>query len=88
MKKRVGIILDSFSVSQQIWDLIKFSESSKNYEITTLIINHVAHNNENLISKIISRIKRRGFKKFLSILIYKAVCKAESFFVKQNEVKA
>ena len=84
MKKQVGIIVDSFSVSQQIWELIQFSKSAKNYEIKTLIINNVAHNNTNLISKIISRIKRRGFKKFLSILIFKAVCKAESIFVKKN----
>jgi len=84
MKKRVGIIVDSVSVSQQISELVKLSESSKNYEITTLIINHVAHNNKNLITQIISYIKRRGFKKFLSNAIFKAVCKAESIVVKRS----
>ena len=39
MKKRVGIILDSLSVSKYIHDLVKLSKDAKNYEISTIVIN-------------------------------------------------
>ena len=41
MKKRVGIILDSTSISKQLSDLISLSKKSENYEITALLINNV-----------------------------------------------
>jgi len=36
--KRVGIIVDSYSQSKQIFDLIKLSKSSENYEISYFVI--------------------------------------------------
>lgn len=39
MKKRVGIILDSISISKQLAELISLSKNSENYEITASVIN-------------------------------------------------
>ena len=52
MKKQVGIIADSTSVSKQLGDLISLSKQSKNYEITALIINSVEHKKQNIFSQI------------------------------------
>ena len=46
MKKRVGIILDSISVTKQIADLIALSKTSKKYEITALVINNIEQKNK------------------------------------------
>ena len=48
MKKRVGIIVDSTSVSKQLGDLISLSKRSENYEITTLVINNVERKRSNV----------------------------------------
>ncbi len=85
MKKRVGIILDSQSVSKQIKDFIQSSNKSSNYEITTLIINQIDKNKHNLFSRITSSIIRRGIIKFLSNALFMAICKLEVIFVKRYE---
>ena len=85
MKKRVGIILDSQSVSKQIKDFIQSSNKSSNYEITTLIINEIDKNKRNLFSRITSSIIRRGIIKFLSNALFMAICKLEVIFVKRYE---
>ena len=83
MKKRVGIILDSTSVSKQVRDLISLSKQSENYEITTLVINNVERKGSNIALQISSYIKRRGLKKFLNNAFFKVVCKIESTVVKR-----
>ena len=45
--KRVWIIVDSYSQSKQIFDLIKLSKSSENYEISTVLLNNFEIKNEN-----------------------------------------
>lgn len=82
-KKRVGIIIDSLNVSKQIYDLIKLSETSDNYEICTLIINNIDEKKKDLIIQIYNYIKRRGLNKFLSNAIFRLVCKIESLVVKR-----
>ena len=81
--KRVGIIVDSYSQSKQIFDLIKLSKSAENYEITTVLLNNVDRKNENLFKQIFEYIQRRGFKKFLSTLLFKSICKIESIVIKK-----
>ncbi len=83
MKKRVGLIIDSLNVSKQIADLIEFSTTSENYEITALVVNCEERKNTNIATQIISYIKRRGLKKFLATAVFKAVCKAETVAVKR-----
>ena len=75
MKKRVGIILDSTSISKQLMDLISISKKSENYEITALVINNVQHKKRNIGLQIASYIKRRGLQKFISNAVFKFVCK-------------
>ena len=50
-KKRIGLLIDSVNVSKQINDLIRLSASSKNYEITTLIINEIDNSLTNPFTK-------------------------------------
>jgi methionyl-tRNA formyltransferase len=83
MKKKVGILINSTRVSKQINDLLQLSLESSNYEITTLIVNNLDNNNGNMISNIFSQINRRGLLKFLSITVFKIICKIESFAVKR-----
>ena len=83
MKKRVGIILDSTSISKQLMDLISISKKSENYEITALVINNVQHKKRNIGLQIASYIKRRGLQKFISNAVFKFVCKMESTVLKR-----
>ena len=83
MKKRVGIILDSTSISKQLMDLISISKKSENYEITALVINNVQHKKRNIGLQIASYIKRRGLQKFISNAVFKVVCKMESTVLKR-----
>ena len=84
MKKRVGIIVDSISVSKQISDLISLSKQSENYEITVLVINIFEHKNRNIVSQIYSYVRRRGLNKFVSNALFRMVCKIESYIVKRS----
>ncbi len=85
MKKKVGIILNGTLVNKQIYDLIKFSLSSKNYLITTLIINNSKIYRGNLFSKIKKYINKRGFNKFISRAIFKSLCVFEKFLIINNK---
>lgn len=84
MKKQVGIIVDTISVSKQISDLITLSKQSENYEITALVINNIEPKNRNLVSQIYSYVHRRGLNKFLNNLLFKIVSKIESYVVKRS----
>jgi methionyl-tRNA formyltransferase len=84
MKKQVGIIVDSTSVSKQLGDLISLSKQSNNYEITTLIINIIEHKKQNIFSQIYSYILRRGLKKFVNNALFRVICKLESYVLKRS----
>ena len=81
MTKKVGIIVDSTSVSKQLGDLISLSKQSKNYEITALIINSIEHKKENILSQIYSYILRRGLSKFVNNALFRIICKLELYVV-------
>jgi len=81
MKKRVGIIVASTSVSKQISNLINQSKQSENYEITALVINNVDRKKRNIFYQIYSYIHRRGLNKFVNNVLFKTVCKLESHVV-------
>jgi hypothetical protein len=83
MKKRVGILVDTTSVSKQISDLISLSKQSNNYEITALVINRTERKNRNLAFRISSYVHRRGLNKFLDSALFALVCKIESCIVKR-----
>ncbi|MCL9781559.1 hypothetical protein M9194_08975 [Vibrio sp. S4M6] len=83
MKKKVGILVDSTSVSKQINDLLQLSLQSDNYEITSLVINNINKNDANIISKIFSYINSCGLSKFSSAAVFKLICKLESLAIKR-----
>jgi len=84
MKKRVGLIVDSFCVSNQVLDLVRLSKESESYEITTLLINDIERGSGSLVTRIASHISLRGLSDLLPNLFFRFVCKVESFFVRRN----
>jgi len=58
-KAKIGIIVDSLNSSKQIFDFIKASKNSKNYEVSHLIVQKCnTKNNLSLIEK--SKIPELG----------------------------
>ena len=83
-KVRVGIILDSLSSSKQIFDFIKMSAKSTNYEITHLIIQRNKLSTKNsIINKLEDYLKKKGLKKLLYALSFKILLKIEEIFLKR-----
>jgi len=80
-KKRVGILIDSENVSNQTYNFLKLSLESKNYEVTTLIVNKLKKNDSNVILKMGSYINRLGLSKFISLATFKIICKIESLIL-------
>lgn len=85
MKQKIGLIVDSFQVSKQIYDLVKLSTSSQNYEITTLIINDIELYSGNVFKKSFTYVQRRGFSKFISVAFLKLVCKLEEKVIARKQ---
>ena len=83
IKKKIGLLLDSHTVSKQIFDFIRISDSSENYVITTLIVNSNDRNSNNLLIKIFNYIRFRGFNKLLYSIAFKLLCKVESKIIKR-----
>ncbi len=83
MKKRIGVIIDSTQVTKQIYDLVQLSKKSKNYQISTLLINETSEHNRNIITKIFSKIQNYGLTRYLSNIVFKAICKLESLYLKR-----
>ena len=84
MKKQVGIIVDTLSISKQISDIITLSKQSENYEITTFLINNIERRNRNLAVQISSYIRRRGLNKLLNNALFQLICKIETLLVKRH----
>ena len=58
-KVQIGIIVDNINSSKQIFDFIKMSLNSDNYEVTHLIIQK--NHNEGFIKKFINFIKKKRY---------------------------
>ena len=83
-KAKIGIIVDSLNSSKQIFDFIKASKNSKNYEVSHLIVQKCnTKNNLSLIEKSKNYLKKKGIKKFLSAISFKLVTKLESIIFKR-----
>ena len=82
MKKRIGVIIDSTQVTKQIYDLVQLSKKSKNYQISTLLINETIDHKKNKITKIFSEIQNYGLTGYLSNIVFKAISKLESIYLK------
>ena len=83
MKKRIGVIIDSTQVTKQIYDLVQLSKKSKNYQISTLLINETSEHNKNRITKIFSKIQNYDLTRYLSNIVFKAICKLEAIYLKR-----
>jgi hypothetical protein len=87
MKKRVGILVDDIIVSNWAHELIKLSKFSSNYQITTIIIDDVNKDGNNIFSKTLNYIKRRGFMKFISLSLILLIRQIESIYIKNTHYK-
>ena len=85
MKQKVGLIIDSISVSKQTKDLIELSLTSENYEISTLIINDFGDSFRNKISRLFIYFKKKGFNKFVSTIFFRLVCKIEKKIIERKK---
>lgn len=86
MKQKVGLIIDSISVSKQTKDLIELSLTSENYEISTLIINDFGDSFRNKISRLFIYFKKKGFNKFVSTIFFRLVCKIEKKIIERKKI--
>ena len=83
-KIKIGLIVDDFFVSKQIYELVLFSKSSKCYEISHLIIQKTENRySKNFIGKIFKYIYKRGIKKFLENVCFLILFHLEKFFTKK-----
>jgi len=83
-KVRVGIIVDNLNTSKQIFDFIKMSLNSNNYEVSHLIIQKTNNeDNKGYVKKSIDYIKKKGIKKFLLAVAFKTISKIESIILKR-----
>ena len=63
-KAKIGIIVDSLNSSKQIFDFIKASKNSNNYEVSHLIVQKCnTKSNLSLLEKSKNYLKRKGIKK-------------------------
>ena len=75
-KAKIGIIVDSLNSSKQIFDFIKASKNSKNYEVSYLIVQKCnTHNNLTLIEKSKNYLKKKEIKKYISTISIKLIIK-------------
>lgn len=82
-KLQVGIIIDNIISSEKIYDYIKMSRSSNNYEVTHLIIQNTSKYRKTLLQKVLDDSQRIGIKKVLSKITFKILCKFEMMIVKK-----
>lgn len=75
----VGIIVDSTSVSKQVYDIVLLSQKSNVFKINYLIIQEVEP--QSIFQKIISDSIGYNLRK----AFFKLLCKLESFFVRRFE---
>jgi hypothetical protein len=82
---KVGLIVDSFKISQQLKVLMDLSKSSEHYEINTIIIQNVKSKNESCWGSFFRLCRVRGLNEFLHICGYAAIMKLEKFIIKRNK---
>ena len=87
VKQKIGILVDSTIVSKQLYDLIKLSLKSKNYTVSTLLVNDTHSYQGSLLSKTYHYIKKHGFSDFLKISCFKVLCTFEKIIVKRSRSK-
>lgn len=77
MKQKVGLLVDSYQASKQLYDFIKLSEKANNYEVTTLIINKTKLNSINSLKKHFDFISKRGLIRFVNKFFFAILSKLE-----------
>lgn len=77
MKKKVGLLLDSFKTSKQLKDFIDLSLTSENYEVTTIILTGGRTFSDRGLKKLYEYARKRGFSKFINKLFFILLSKVE-----------
>jgi len=88
IKLKVGLLIDDYIVTREIYELIKLSLKSNHYEITFLVIQKTPSRKNKAVNNYYRYIKRRGFKKFIENATFKILEKMEGLvLVRINKYK-
>ena len=82
---KVGLIVDDGVVNELVYDLIKKSKSSSNYEVATFVVQSNRAQNVSSFKRSIQYIKQKGLKKFISRLSWALVCRIDQLALKKSE---
>ncbi|MDC0653357.1 hypothetical protein OAP35_04210 [Planktomarina temperata] len=81
-KKKVGIIIDSITVSKQIYDFIIESQNAQNYEISTLIIQSPKGNPKSKLLKLFYYFRKRGIRNTSRLALFNLLILFETLILK------
>ena len=79
MKKKVGVIVEGYSCSEQLYELISLSQKAKNYQVTHLIINQYDEKSYNITNKVLSLYKIKGLRYIISAILFRIIFEVEKF---------
>lgn len=80
-KKNIGIIIDGLNVNKQIYDFVNESENSKNYLISTLIIQKNNLYTGSILNQVIHYFKIRGIFKLFNNVAFHILLKIEKYIL-------
>ena len=85
-KLKIGLIVDSRTVSKYVYELMEWANSEPNIEISHLIIQNISKPNQTAseLSKAIRYLKNKGFGNFLQAIIWRVITKVENRKLKKN----
>lgn len=74
---KIGLIVDGINVSKSVRDLIKWSRTSANLEISHLIIQEIPRPHRSLLGRVVMRIQKSGISGLLGRSVMEIVVRIE-----------
>ena len=74
---KIGLIVDGINVSKSVRDLIKWSQTSPNIEISHLIIQEIPRPHRSLLGRVVMRIRKSGISSLLGRSVMEIVIRLE-----------
>ena len=85
MKKKIGIIVEGYICSKQIYDLVLLSKEAINFEITHLVINTYDEKDQSKFCKVLNLIRDKGIIYIISSILFKIIFEVEKrLFLTRN----
>jgi hypothetical protein len=85
-KLKIGLIVDSTTVSKYVYDLAEWANSEENIEVSHLIIQNISKPNQSAstLSKSIRYLKNKGLRNFLQAIVWRFIIEVEKRKLKKN----